>query len=390
MARDRNRAGEKEHYFGVDLLRFFAASLVVLNHFGIFAWNAPTMATSARWIAFPAFVPASWFGWVGVEIFFVISGFVIAASAQHATPGGFVKKRIIRVAPALWICSTLALAIQLTSKQPVAALFTAYAHSLVLSPIGPYIDGVVWTLVVEAVFYFLIFVVLLAGQFGQINRIAAVLGAASAAFLMLFACAEYFHDFPVFANIASVCGRFYFKLTLLRYGVFFACGILLWHGFEGGFDRRTSALIAVFIAFCAAEIMIQSAEINEITILRSEPGAWLPPLLGRAMFTIFIWLGGVVGLVLSVAFKSRIYSHLKIRRVFLQKVGLLTYPLYLNHFVLGMTLVPALFALGLERPFVFALSFAAVLGSSWFIMSVPEPALQATLFSFSSRWSKAA
>jgi peptidoglycan/LPS O-acetylase OafA/YrhL len=108
------------------------------------------------------------------------------------------------------------------------------------------------------------------------------------------------------------------------------------------------------------------------------------------MFAIFIWLGGIVGLVLSVAFKSRIYSRLKIRSVFLQKVGLLTYPLYLNHFVLGMTLVPALVALGLERPFVFALSFAAVLGSSWFIMSVPEPALQATLFSFSSRWSKAA
>jgi peptidoglycan/LPS O-acetylase OafA/YrhL len=390
VARATKGMGEKEHYFGVDLLRFFAALLVVLNHFGIFAWNAPTMASTARSIAFPALVPASWFGWVGVEIFFVISGFVIAASAQHATASNFVKNRIIRVAPALWICSTLALVVQLTSNQPIDALFAAYVRSLVLSPIGPYIDGIVWTLVVEAAFYFLIFMTLLAGQFGRINRIAAALGAASAAFLILFACAEYFHNIPVFANIAAVCGRFYFKLTLLRYGVFFACGILLWYGFEGGFDRLTSALIAVFITFGAAEIMIQSAEIDHVTLLRSEPGAWFPPLVGRAMFTMCIWLGGVAGLVLSVKFKSKIYSRLKIHSSFLRKVGLLTYPLYLNHFVLGMTLVPALFALGLGRALVFALSFATVFGSSWFIMSVPERALQTTLFSFSSRSSKVA
>jgi peptidoglycan/LPS O-acetylase OafA/YrhL len=381
---------EKEHYFGVDLLRFFAASLVVLNHFGIFAWNTPSMTATGKWIAFPALVPASWFGWVGVEIFFVISGFVIAASARHATPGSFVKNRIIRVAPALWICSTVALLVQVTSGQPLHVLLGSYARSLILSPKGPYIDGVIWTLVVEAVFYFLIYATLLAGKFERIDRIAAALGAASAAFLIFFAYAEYFHDIPMFGAIAAICGRFFFKVLLLRYGVFFACGILLWYGFERGFSRRTLALIAIFAAFGAVEIAIQSAELDQIVLLRSAAVSSVPSLSTRAMLAVFIWTGGVAGLILSVAFKSRIYRQLKAHGRFLRDVGLLTYPIYLNHFILGMTLVPALFALGLGRSSVFVLSFATVLGSSWFIMSVPERALQAVLLSFSARRPKVA
>jgi peptidoglycan/LPS O-acetylase OafA/YrhL len=381
---------EKEHYFGVDLLRFFAASIVVLNHFGIFSWNTPSVDPTGKWVAFPALVPASWYGWVGVEIFFVISGFVIAASARNATPGSFLKHRIIRVFPALWICSTLAFALQLTSGQPFNSLLAAYVRSLFLSPIGPYVDGVIWTLVVEAAFYSLIFATLLAGKFDRINRIAIGLGIASAIFLTIFAYAEFFHDIPVFGKIAVVCGRFYFKFLLLRHGVFFACGILLWYGFERGFSRLTLALFGVFAAFGAVEIVIQSAEFDPILRLRAEAGLSVPPLLNRAMLTAFIWMGGVAGLVLSIVLRSKIYRRLKSHRKLFRDIGLLTYPMYLNHFVLGMTLVPALFALGLERPLVFALSFATVIASSWFIMSVPERAFQSALLSFSSRAPKVA
>jgi peptidoglycan/LPS O-acetylase OafA/YrhL len=381
---------DRERYFGIDLLRMYAASLVVLNHFGIFAWNTPSMASDPKWVAFPSLVPASWFGWVGVEIFFVISGFVIAASAQHATPMGFVKNRVIRVAPALWICSTLALLVQVASGQALYGMLAAYFRSIFLAPVGPYIDGVIWTLVVEAVFYFLIFMTLLAAKFDRIHFIAGVLGTASAAFLLFFACATYFHDIPVFSTIASICGRFYFKLLLLRYGVFFASGILLWYGFDRGFGRSTLSLITFFVAFCIVEIVIQNIEYNQMILIRSGDQATVEPLLFRSILAVMVWVCGVVSLVISVVFKSKIYHRLKNYKNLLRDVGLLTYPIYLNHFSLGMTLTPALFALGLERPLVLVLSLSAVLGSSWFIMRFLERAFQSALLSFSSRLLKVA
>jgi exopolysaccharide production protein ExoZ len=51
----------------------------------------------------------TWFGWVGVEVFFVISGFVITNSARGASPIEFLKGRVLRLYPAAWICATLSL-----------------------------------------------------------------------------------------------------------------------------------------------------------------------------------------------------------------------------------------------------------------------------------------
>ena len=370
---------EKEHYFGLDLLRFFAASIVVLNHFGIFTWNQPSIAVTGRWLAFPGLVPASWCGWVGVEIFFVISGFVIAASARNATPGSFLRHRIIRVFPALWICTTLAFVMLLASGQSLSTLLPAYIRSLFLSPVGPYIDGVIWTLMVEAVFYSLIFLILLAGRFDRMNRVAIGLGVVSSIFLTVFACAEYVREVPGFAGIVAACGRFYFRLLLLQHGVFFACGMLVWYGFERGFSRVTIIMIGIFVAFGVLEIVLQTIQYDPIVRERAQAGPAVPPLLDRAAAAALIWAAGLASLILSVAFRSKIYDRLKNRQKLLRDIGLLTYPVYLNHFVLGMTLVPALFAHGLTRPLVLALSLATVLVTSWLIMSIPERALRSAL-----------
>ncbi|MER9864925.1 hypothetical protein [Mesorhizobium sp. M0185] len=71
---------------GLDLLRIFAAFSVMLFHFAYWSW-APTVASTPKSITggalqYPELIPFSWWGWVGVEIFFVISGFVIAFSAS--------------------------------------------------------------------------------------------------------------------------------------------------------------------------------------------------------------------------------------------------------------------------------------------------------------------
>jgi exopolysaccharide production protein ExoZ len=64
------------YIWGLDLIRFAAALMVVVFHF---SWQQPA--------------PQVFFdpGWVGVEIFFVISGFVIMGSAARLRPLNFSK-----------------------------------------------------------------------------------------------------------------------------------------------------------------------------------------------------------------------------------------------------------------------------------------------------------
>jgi peptidoglycan/LPS O-acetylase OafA/YrhL len=79
-----------------DALRFFAATAVLVSH----AWPL----TGRK----PEPMPGNWdtLGGVGVGIFFVISGFLVAASRERsATLGSFAHKRALRILPAFtFVC----------------------------------------------------------------------------------------------------------------------------------------------------------------------------------------------------------------------------------------------------------------------------------------------
>lgn len=75
------------HVIGLDALRFIAAMLVVAYHYGFWFWVDPSPVSSPglqHLISFPELFSSTHFGWVGVQIFFVISGFVIAFSGERA------------------------------------------------------------------------------------------------------------------------------------------------------------------------------------------------------------------------------------------------------------------------------------------------------------------
>ena len=144
------------HIGGLDLIRFSAALLVVMVHIGFSAWARDTSLAfriSDRGIPLPSLVhhPNRL---IGVEIFFVISGLVIAKSANGRAPYMFLVSRIGRLMPAIWICATTALVIVLAFHVThwKWALYE-YARTLVVVPDFPWIDEVYWTLAVEIVFY---------------------------------------------------------------------------------------------------------------------------------------------------------------------------------------------------------------------------------------------
>lgn len=49
---------------------------------------------------------AARFGYLGVDLFFLIGGFVIMMSAAHGTAQAFTASRAGRLLPAFWICCT--------------------------------------------------------------------------------------------------------------------------------------------------------------------------------------------------------------------------------------------------------------------------------------------
>jgi len=77
----------------IQYLRAVAALLVVAYHH----------MNSLRGVA-AAPLPGFELGAFGVDIFFVISGFIMwtISTSQPTTPGGFIKRRIIRIVPAYW------------------------------------------------------------------------------------------------------------------------------------------------------------------------------------------------------------------------------------------------------------------------------------------------
>jgi peptidoglycan/LPS O-acetylase OafA/YrhL len=162
---------ERDRIAELDLLRFLAAAAVVLFH----ATDWPTQTNLLR--------AAATFGFMGVPLFFMISGFVILMTAQNRSGLQFVNSRIARLYPSYWICvllSALALAF-LANRPPSLAVIAA---NLTMQPRmlfdQPYLDPVYWTLVVEMKFYALAWLVVVTKQMRRVELLLTLWLAVSA------------------------------------------------------------------------------------------------------------------------------------------------------------------------------------------------------------------
>lgn len=356
------------HLYGLDLVRFASALMVLVFHLSTFNIATPGYFADPddRAFGWLSYVGAG--GWVGVEIFFVISGFVIAASAEKATAKDFLFKRGIRVFPALWICSLIALSVQLLWGTPVGETVAAFARSIILSPQGPYIDGVVWTLVVEAVFYILIAgLILLGHRLGRsvLDVGGLVLGVSSAAFIAGYFIVDALGTTVAGINVSDTMQRFPFSVALLWHGVFFALGMLIRKAAARALSGPEKVAAGLFFVSCLAEITHRSLSSYDVI-----PNQGLA--LGAA---IGLWLAGLAAILYSV-FHGTAFQWVG-GKALIKQAGLMTYPLYLNHFTFGMFLTPWL-AQFIDSPTLLLLAvLAIVFTSSWLIMMGPERWLQA-------------
>lgn len=145
-------------YQNIELLRFIAALAVVYFH----------AVGTLRSVAFPEIGPnpLTELGAAGVDIFFVISGFVIFLSLtrKNRTPIEFARDRLIRLVPAYWILTVshivilASVAILRGTEVPFDFSWTIQSLFFVSQPLGnnPPLISQGWSLEIEMLFYLLV------------------------------------------------------------------------------------------------------------------------------------------------------------------------------------------------------------------------------------------
>ncbi|MBK3733438.1 acyltransferase family protein [Azospirillum brasilense] len=303
------RMSGADYVYGIDMVRFAAALLVTGFHL---TWRDPAVAD------------AMWSGWAGVQVFFVVSGFVIANSANNATPVAFIRSRLLRLYPAAWVCTILCLVALVLMPGPDPDLARRFIASFTLAPAGPFIASAYWTLPVEIAFYGAVFLLLLSGNFHRLPQFALALTAASSAYLGVYSL----HVFGVVHLPFLEFEYGMLNMTLLRHGVFFALGIFLWLWSRGKLTR--SGMAAALLALVAAplEITARSVEFVERSpVPLNLADLWMNPLL--------IWGVSLLAIAASARWRAEIAALPQSLLSLLRVVGLATYPLYLLHEVIG-------------------------------------------------------
>lgn len=148
----------------LDGMRYIAAILVVVFHLAAAAGPNVWGQTAAE-VFGPVYVAAS-YGWVGVPLFFLISGFVIPMSSWGRTPAQFAVSRFVRLFPAYWVCVlATTVVVQFSDVFPQKPWRAVLANLTMLEePLGqPLVDNVYWTLWVEMRFYLLFLAVVWLG-----------------------------------------------------------------------------------------------------------------------------------------------------------------------------------------------------------------------------------
>ncbi|MEO3861373.1 acyltransferase [Acrocarpospora sp. B8E8] len=298
----------------LDLLRFVAAFAVMAFHY--------MAASRSLWGEYPTEIFASvnrvtTLGILGVELFFLISGFVILMSAWGRSIGKFAVSRISRLYPAYWFT--------------VVALYVLYNYTDVtgfkgnLYPIHYLINlsmfqeafgvlhagGVFWSLWVELKFYFLISIIVIIGI--NLRRAMAFMWV----WLVLVVVAEYLEN-----DLLT-------EIVMPRQAPYFIAGMAFYliHRVGPSVTRWGFVLVGYAFAVYAALERVQS-RVDAIGFKRFPAP---PEAVIVAITLIFLLMAAVaLGWLSWVKWAP------------LTTVGALTYPLYLLHQNVSAVVIPGL------------------------------------------------
>jgi peptidoglycan/LPS O-acetylase OafA/YrhL len=286
----KENTGERSEIFAVQYLRALAALLVVYMHTKVyteqFSWPAPRD-----------------FGASGVDLFFVISGFImmVITARRPPRPGEFLLRRAIRIAPLYWLVTLAILAVGLLWPAAMLHNMVTFEHvalSLLFIPHFNPLEGsyapffkLGWTLNYEIYFY-LVFAALLAiASIGlRLAALSTVFLVSAAFYLTMLPTNPLLHTFgnPIILEflIGAVIGALYLRGRLQVIGPRAAMALLVGGLFfmSALFDTRDFERVGT-AGFGAAAVMLALLSLELRGRLRSWP---LLILLGDASYSIYL------------------------------------------------------------------------------------------------------
>lgn len=294
-----------ERYYELDLFRFLAALSVVLFHY-TFRGFASEQLSIIDYSALGSFFK---YGYLGVDLFFMISGFVILLTALNKDFKGFLVSRIIRLYPAFWAAVTITTITSffLGGDKFNVDIVTYLANlPMILGYFGVKpIDGVYWTLLIEIQFYALVSIVV---YYKMENKAVSFL------FLWtLFSIVYPYINLPILLK----------KIFILKWSSYFISGAIFYLIRQGGIT-----IFRLLILVGAYYLSIRHAY-------------WGIPYLERDYHTDFSVIV-ILSIVTSfyIIFFMFSMGWLKIlNRQSMLFWGALTYPLYLIHENIGFMLL---------------------------------------------------
>ncbi|PWJ60054.1 peptidoglycan/LPS O-acetylase OafA/YrhL [Dyadobacter jejuensis] len=286
-------------FFELDVLRGMAALAVALFHLTINE-NTEKLGWQFR------------YGVTGVDIFFMISGFVIYMSLNKVQkPGDFLVFRFARLYPAYWMCVLLT-AIFILVYEPAHFSLAQILANLTMFPIYfgvENLDGSYWTLLVELCFYIWIFILLFRRSMRSILYHGAI-------FTLLIV------GFHLFRNsYPSLYQYIQLKLELINHFPLFFSGIVFYHIWTQGYNTK----YIIYLLFCFGV------------------ACYLHDKGGRSMFFVSLWehisILLVYFLIFALVVSNKLIFIVKSPLVYL---GNISYALYLLHQYIGTHLVRTL------------------------------------------------
>ena len=158
LARVPARAASRPVRLGaLDVLRLLAALMVAFYHYAGRDGEISEAWGSSPAVQFPTLSQAFAYGCLGVQIFFVISGFVICMSGWGRPLRSFFASRVARLFPAYWVAVllvTAVFALPWVAYEAVSPSDALVNLSMLQQPLGvDRVLGVCWTLWAELRFY---------------------------------------------------------------------------------------------------------------------------------------------------------------------------------------------------------------------------------------------